>query len=74
MHLFQSRLKRLQDLECNLCLSNVLLASAARRYLLLLCDLVPDCLRAEVLEWEALDRIDGEDRARLDDGETARYC
>jgi hypothetical protein len=59
--LLQGSLQCLQNLKRDLRLGNIDRATATRCDLLLFCDLVPDCLGAEVLEWETFDGVDGED-------------
>ena len=72
--LLHGSLQRLQNLKRNLRLRNVLLTTTSTRNLLLLRDLVPHRLGAEVLEGEALDGVDGHDGTGLHDCEAAGYC
>lgn len=59
--LLQSSLQCLQDLKRNLRFRDINRAPPTGSNLLLFCDLVSYCLGAEVLEWETLDGVDGED-------------
>lgn len=61
-------------LQLNLGLGDVLLAAAAVRDLGGLGDLVLDGVEAEVLEGEALDGVDAQDRVGLYGSESTGHC